>query len=59
MLEPYIGHTSPGSDTGKRNTPLDGCRAMWTNRTSVGSPDFPLQEHVLRGFLASLNEEDG
>ena len=57
-FEPYIGHKSCGLTQG-RETTLDGCRAMWTNRTSVGSPDFPLQEHVLRGFLASLNEEDG
>ena len=31
---------------------------MWTNRRSVGSPDSPLQEIVLRGLLPSHNEED-
>ena len=41
-----------------RQTPLDGCRAMWTNRRSVGRPDSPVQEHVLRGLLLSHNEED-
>ena len=44
--------------TQRRETPLDGCRAMWTNRRSVGSPDSPLQEHVLRGLLPNHNEED-
>ena len=41
-----------------RETPLDGCRAMWTNRRSVGSPDSPFQEHLLRGLLPSYIEED-
>ena len=41
-----------------RETALDGCRAMWTNRRSVGSPDSPLQEHLLRGLLPSYIEED-
>ena len=31
---------------------------MWTNRRSVGRPDSPVQEHVLRGLLLSHNEED-
>ena len=31
---------------------------MWTNRRSVGSPDSPLQKHVLRGLLPSHNEDD-
>ena len=31
---------------------------MWTNRRSEGSPDSPLQEHVLRDLLPSHNEED-
>ena len=31
---------------------------MWSNRRSVGTPDSPLQEHVLRGLLPSHNEED-
>ena len=44
--------------TQRRETPLNGWRAMWTNRRSVGSPDSPLQEHVLRGLLPSHNEED-
>ena len=41
-----------------RETPLDGCRAMWTNRKSVGSPDSPFQEHVLSSLFPSHNEED-
>ena len=39
-LEPYIGHNSWGLTQG-RETPLDGCRAMWTTRRSVGRPDSP------------------
>ena len=39
-----------GLDTGKRNA-LNGCRATWTNRKSVGSPESPLQELVLRSLL--------
>ena len=31
---------------------------MWTNRRSVGSPESPLQVHVLRGLLPSHNEVD-
>ena len=31
---------------------------MWTNRRSVGSPDSPFHEHVLRGLLPRHNEED-
>jgi len=53
----YWTHKSWGLTQG-RETPLDGYRAMWTNRKSVGSPDSPLQEHVLRGLLPSHNEED-
>ena len=41
-----------------RETPLDGCRALWTNRRSVGSLDSPLKEHVLRGLIPSHNEEE-
>ena len=44
--------------TQRRETPLDGCRAMWTNRRSVGSPDSHLQEHVPRGLFPSHIEED-
>ena len=44
--------------TQERETALDGCRTMWTNRRSVGSPDSPLQEHLLRGLLPSYIEED-
>ena len=46
----YWTHKSWGLTQG-RETPLDGCRAMWTNRRSVGSPDSPLQELVLRSLL--------
>jgi len=53
----YWTHKSWGLTQG-RETPLDGCRATWTNRRSVGSTDSPLQEHVLRGLGASHNEED-
>ena len=41
-----------------RQTPLDGCRALWTNWRSVGRPDSPVPVHVLRGLLPSHNEED-
>ena len=41
-----------------RQTPLAGCKAMWTNRRTVGSLESPLQEHVFRGLLPSRNEED-
>ena len=53
----YWTHKSWGLTQG-RETHLDGWRAMWTNRRSVGSLDSPLQEHVLRGLGASHNEED-
>ena len=39
-------------------TPLDGCRVMWTNKRSVGSLESHLQEHVLRGLLPSHKEEN-
>ena len=53
----YWTHKSWGLTQGRQTT-LDGCRAMWTNRRSVGSPDSPLQEHVLRGLLPSHSKED-
>ena len=53
----YWTHKSWGLTQG-RETPLYGCRAMWSNRRSVGTPDSPLQEHVLRGLLPSHSEED-
>ena len=51
----YGTHKSWGLTEG-RETLLGGCRAMWTNRRSVGSLDSPFQEHVLRGLLPSHNE---
>ena len=36
----YWTHKSWGLTQGSE-TPLNGCRAMWTNRRSVGSPDSP------------------
>ena len=53
----YWTHKSWGLTQGGE-TPLDDCRAMWTNRRSLGSLDSPLQEHVLRDLLPSHNEED-
>jgi len=53
----YWKHKYWGLTQGKE-TPLAGCRAMWTNKRSVGSLDSPLQKHVLWGLLPSHNEED-
>ena len=53
----YWTHKSWGLSKGWE-TPLDGCRAMWTNRKSVGSLDSPFQEHVVSGLLPSHSEED-
>ena len=53
----YWTHKSWGLTQG-RQTPLDGCRATWTNWRSVGKPDSSVQVHVLRGLLPSHNEED-
>ena len=36
----YWTHKSCGLTQG-RETPLDGCRAMWTNKRPVGKPDSP------------------
>ena len=41
-----------------RETPLDGCRAMSTNRRFLGSRDFPLHENVIRSLHPSHNEDD-
>ena len=56
-MSTYWKHKYWGLTQGKE-TPLAGCRAMWTNKRSVGSLDSPLQKHVLWGLLPSHNEED-
>ena len=53
----YWTHKSWGLTQGTE-TPLDGCRAMWTNRRSLGSLDSALQENVIRDLHPSHNEDD-
>ena len=53
----YWTHKSWGLTKG-REKPLNGCRAMWTNRRSLGSPDSPLQENVISGLHPSHNDDD-
>ena len=53
----YWTHKSWGLTQG-RETPLDGCRAMWTNRRSLGSLDSALQENVIRCLHPSQSEDD-
>ena len=48
----YWTHKSWGLTKG-REKPLNGCRAMWTNRRSLGSPDSPLQENAISGLHPS------